>query len=71
MLVLSRKAGEKIQLGKGITLTVLDVGRGRIRLGIDAGPGVTIRRGELPAAAYPPQDREVSTEEEAAVTTPC
>ncbi|HZV06101.1 MAG TPA: carbon storage regulator [Gemmataceae bacterium] len=36
MLVLSRKQGEKVQIGSTITLTVLAIEQGRIRLGIDA-----------------------------------
>jgi carbon storage regulator CsrA len=47
MLVLSRKLGEKVVIGGGITVTVLDVIGGRIRLGIDAPDDVRILRGEL------------------------
>jgi carbon storage regulator len=47
MLVLSRKQGEKVQIGSTITLTVLAIERGRIRLGIDAPEQVPIQRGEL------------------------
>ena len=36
MLVLSRKCGEKVVIGEGITVTVLAVEGGRIRLGIEA-----------------------------------
>ncbi len=44
MLVLSRKPGERIAIGEAITITVLEVGRGRIRLGIDAPPECSISR---------------------------
>jgi carbon storage regulator len=47
MLVLSRKAGEKICIGNGITLTVLSWKGNRVRLGIDAPPHVRIVREEL------------------------
>ncbi len=47
MLVLSRKPGEKVQIGNGITLTVLSMQRGRIRLGIEAPEQIFIYRGEL------------------------
>ena len=38
MLVLSRKLGEKIYIGDNICITVVDIDRGKIRLGIEA-PG--------------------------------
>jgi carbon storage regulator len=47
MLVLSRKLGEKIQISENITITVLDIDRGKIRLGIDAPRNVTVLRQEL------------------------
>lgn len=58
MLVLSRKAGETIHIGDQVTLTVLSVRGGVIKLGIDAPQNVRIRRGELlnhlPAAPEEP-----------------
>lgn len=47
MLVLSRKQGERIKIGDGITLTVLGVRGGVVKLGIDAPPHMRILRGEL------------------------
>lgn len=47
MLVLSRKPGEKIHIGAGITITVVEVNGGKIRLGIDAPKEVPIFRAEL------------------------
>ena len=47
MLVLTRKPGEKLFIGSGVTLTVLEVHGNRIRLGIDAPPEVPIVRAEL------------------------
>ena len=35
MLVLSRKLGEKIYIGENICITVVDIDRGKIRLGIE------------------------------------
>ena len=35
MLVLSRKLGEKIFIGENICITVVDIDRGKIRLGIE------------------------------------
>jgi carbon storage regulator len=53
MLVLARKPGERIVINETITVTVLEVRRGQIRLGIEAPPEVSVRREEVrqPAAA--------------------
>jgi carbon storage regulator len=59
MLVLSRKLGEKIQISENITITVLEIDRGKIRLGIDAPRSVTVLRQELAnqsLARQSPQD---------------
>lgn len=47
MLVLSRKQGESIRINDNITLTVVNVGQGRVRISIDAPKDVVILRGEL------------------------
>ena len=47
MLVLSRKLGEKIRIGDNICITVVDIDRGKIRLGIEAPRDVPIYRDEL------------------------
>ena len=47
MLVLSRKLGEKIFIGDNICITVVDIDRGKIRLGIEAPRDVAIYRQEL------------------------
>ena len=47
MLVLSRKPNEAVCVGQNITITVLGVRGGTIKLGIDAPPNVRILRGEL------------------------
>jgi carbon storage regulator len=47
MLVLSRKPGEKIMIGGGITLTVLEVIGNRIKLGVEAPSHVRVLRAEL------------------------
>lgn len=60
MLVLTRKSGEEIVIGDGgIRLTVLDVGRNRVQLGISAPTSIRITRAELleqvlPADTTPP-----------------
>jgi carbon storage regulator len=47
ILVLSRKLGEKIYIGDSISITVVDIDRGKIRLGISAPRDVAIYREEL------------------------
>src|SRR6516165_10127933 len=47
MLVLSRKLGEKIYINDNICITVVDIDRGKIRLGIEAPREVPIFRQEL------------------------
>jgi carbon storage regulator len=70
MLVLSRKPGEKVVIGNGITLTVVEVRGNRVRLGFDAPDPVRILRAELacrqeePAACDGPADRACPCDEE-------
>jgi carbon storage regulator len=47
MLVLSRKSGECIQIGRHIEVKVLKVGGGRVKLGFSAPSDVDIQRNEL------------------------
>jgi carbon storage regulator len=47
MLVLSRKLGEKILIGDDVTITVVDIGKSRMKLGIEAPAGHHILRSEL------------------------
>lgn len=47
MLVLSRKPGEAIVIGNGITVTVIEVQGNRVRLGFSAPAEVPIHREEL------------------------
>jgi len=46
MLVLSRKLGETIRIGSEVQLVVLDVTRGRVKLGFEGPREVPVRRGE-------------------------
>jgi carbon storage regulator len=50
MLVLSRKDGEAICIGEDIEITVCDIGKGRVRLGIRCPESVRILRAELSVA---------------------
>jgi len=53
MLVLSRKVGERIQIGDGIEVTVVGIAGNRIQLGIVAPPDMRVLRSELIAAPVP------------------
>jgi carbon storage regulator CsrA len=63
MLVLTRKAGEKIHIGDQIVISVFRIQGKRARLGITAPPGISIRRQELLfEASDRTVDKEVTTE---------
>ncbi len=47
MLVLSRKVGERILIGDKISVTVVKVGHGGVRIGIDAPVEMAVVREEL------------------------
>lgn len=47
MLVLTRRIGGELQIADEIRVTVLRVDGGRVKIGIDAPPSVSIRRGEI------------------------
>ena len=47
MLVLQRKVGEQVRIGKDVVVTVLRTACGKVSLGIQAPPGYRIRRSEL------------------------
>lgn len=47
MLILTRKAGEAIAINDDITVTVLEIKGGQIKLGIDAPRHISIHREEV------------------------
>lgn len=47
VLVLSRKVGERILIGDKISVTIVKVGHGGVRLGIEAPPELAVVREEL------------------------
>jgi carbon storage regulator len=62
VLVLSRKPGEKIHIGEHITITVIEVQGGRIRLGVEAPQDVDVWRSELSEGRKRSQKRTDCTE---------
>ena len=64
MLVLTRKPGESIIIADNIRITVVDIGQGRVRLGIEAPDSMMIDREEIHerrvAEAATPQVMEVA-----------
>lgn len=47
MLVMTRKVGERIVIGENVTVTVVLIGGGVVRVGIEAPPEYAIVRREL------------------------
>ncbi len=47
MLVLSRKVGERIWIGEKISITVVRISGGGVRIGIEAPPEMPVVREEL------------------------
>jgi carbon storage regulator len=47
MLVLTRKPGERIQIGANITIVVVRTEGKKVRVGIEAPAKVRVRRGEV------------------------
>jgi carbon storage regulator len=50
MLVLSRKVGERIVIGEQISVSVVRIGPGTVRIGIEAPADVPVVREELTGA---------------------
>ena len=57
MLVLSRRDGEEIQIGSHVTVLVVKIGRGKVRIGIAAPKEIPVHRAEITAKL---SDEEVS-----------
>lgn len=52
MLVLSRKQGEQIIIGDGITITVVSIAPGKVRIGIVAPKDTPVHREEVYEAIH-------------------
>lgn len=47
MLVLTRKSGERLRIGHDITVTILEIAGGQVRLGIEAPHDISVHREEI------------------------
>ena len=47
MLVLKRKVGERILIGDKVSITVVKIGHGGVRIGVEAPPEMAVVRQEL------------------------
>jgi carbon storage regulator len=52
MLILSRHRNEKIMIGHDIELTVVELQGGKVRIGINAPPEITVHRREVYEAIH-------------------
>jgi len=59
MLVLTRKKQESLIIAGNISITVVSVENGRVRLGITAPQDVSVRRAELAPLPQPAASREL------------
>lgn len=53
MLVLTRRVGESIRIGNDIVVTLVQMGPGKVRIGIEAPDSTTILREELVQSSPP------------------
>ncbi len=61
MLVLSRKVGERILIGENISVTVVRVTGGGVRIGIEAPAEMPVIREELKRSVEAPESRVQQT----------
>jgi carbon storage regulator CsrA len=64
MLVLSRKTGERIQIGDDITIEIRRIAGNRVTIALDAPRDVRILRGELEAVANEFEDESADSNKE-------
>jgi carbon storage regulator len=57
MLVLSRKLGQRFQVGPDVRVTIVKIDRNSVRIGIEAPDDVTVYREEIAPAESEPAPR--------------
>ena len=60
MLILTRKIGETIQIGTDVEVVVLQVARGKVKLGFAGPRSVPVRRGMPHNSLRPPESAEIA-----------
>ncbi len=60
MLVLSRKRNEQIVIAENVVITVVDIRRDKVRLGIEAPKSVPVHRKEVYEAIQREKERETN-----------
>lgn len=60
MLILQRKPGEAVRIGDDVTVSILSVENGRVRIAIDAPTSIPILRSELVEAIAANRDSVVA-----------
>jgi carbon storage regulator len=63
MLVITRRVDEKIRIGPDITITIVRIGPGNVRIGIEAPSTTGIARVELLDADQKPKPRKTEDSE--------
>lgn len=59
MLVLSRKVNERINIGETIILTIVDIGHGKVKIGIEAPTDMPVDRAEVRVEKLARMSKEV------------
>ena len=59
MLVLSRKLGQSLRVGKGVRVTVVKIDNNAVRIGIEAPEEVSIQRQEIAFELPEPLSKEM------------
>ena len=67
MLVLSRKLGERIVIGDGVVVTVVEMRGDRVRLGVSAPPTTPIHREEVWFRIHPSRQDDGAVVEESKI----
>ncbi len=62
MLVLSRRVGEKILIGDDITITIVRVAQGTVRVGVDAPRDMAVIRQEVADSMKRLHENDASSE---------
>jgi carbon storage regulator len=70
VLVLSRKVGERILIGDKITVTVVKIGHGGVRIGVDAPTELAVVREELATELERTERALAAHESETAIEQP-